>query len=802
MRLTRVFVRFYKSFNFDYERRARASAQRLGWEMLPEGWYPYVRLDLDPRITAVVGANESGKTHLLDAVECALGERVVARSDFCRHSQLYSVESGLVRVPDVGVEFEVESPEDSAALEGIGRAAPQGARLTLLRPGGTPAGLVGDDGDLVELADADLAAVVGVLPRPVRLSTSVAIPDSISISALYGAEPGRLHDRARRSRFLDLIDTLGPGPEDLAAGAPSLAELLEPTEAEPVGEHSAHELARKLLIDVAKIDPSVFRDLQKAITSGSEGEAKGIEARINQNLSRNLNLRRWWTQDEDFDLRIQARERELAFTIRDRTGTDYSFQERSRGLTHFLAYYVQLRSRQKRGTRPEILLMDEPDAYLSNAGQQDLLKVLENYAQPENQDRFDQVLYVTHSPYLINRNAAHRVRVLDKGGQEEGTRVVKDVARTHYEPLRSALGPHVAETVFIGGTNLIVEGVADQVLLAGISNALRRHAAAAPSCLLDLNEVTIIPAGSADSVPYIAYLARGRDAVKPACVALLDGDQAGRDAEKKLLRAEANRKRILDQRYIVRIDRWAAGLQGGEAHDDPARGDEARGQMSSATEIEDLIPTRVAVIAARAYVATLIGIDSSALENLKESDLKKVLESSGRGLWEELKALVAAKFDGVTIDKVGFARHVVTVVHDGMGQQPRPAGVPRLVERVSALLTHLNEKLSEAAAEEYERRRHSTMERKVHRFLDDHPDGATRSSVEEVLRGVEGALADITEHDVFRDEITKVRRDFSLKQDPNARIDHFGGLQERLRNLLLVGRLAHQDADAEETARS
>ena len=52
---------------------------------------------------------------------------------------------------------------------------------------------------------------------------------------------------------------------------------------------------------------------------------------------------------------------------------------------YFLSYHVQLLAHQPpEEEKSEILLMDEPDAYLSNQGQQDLLKILERFARPED----------------------------------------------------------------------------------------------------------------------------------------------------------------------------------------------------------------------------------------------------------------------------------------------------------------------------------------------------------------------------------------------------------------------------------
>ena len=164
-----------------------------------------------------------------------------------------------------------------------------------------------------------------------------------------------------------------------------------------------------------------------------------------------------------------------------------------------------------------------------------------------------QLIYVTHSPFLIDKNHAERIRVLEKGAGTEGTRVVRDASRNHYEPLRSAFGSFVGETTFIGNCNLVLEGLADQILLAGGAAFLRGRGRAEIE-ILDLNHLTLVPAGGASHVPYLVYLARGRDIEKPAVIVLLDSDKAGNDARKVLERnGGARGKRILETRNILQI---------------------------------------------------------------------------------------------------------------------------------------------------------------------------------------------------------------------------------------------------------
>ncbi len=104
MRLSKVFARFYKSFNFDRIRKARPGGGPRGdWEMFRGQWFPYVEVRIDQRLTTVVGANESGKSHLLSAIEKAVSGKGFLRRDLCRYSDFFGVTEEEACFPHLGV---------------------------------------------------------------------------------------------------------------------------------------------------------------------------------------------------------------------------------------------------------------------------------------------------------------------------------------------------------------------------------------------------------------------------------------------------------------------------------------------------------------------------------------------------------------------------------------------------------------------------------------------------------------------------------------------------------------------------
>lgn len=781
MRVRRVYVRYYRAFNYDYLRKHHPSAKPDPWDEHDGMFYPYVKVDLDEAITCVVGANESGKSQLLDAIEIALGAKSASPADFCRYSRFFTVGDTL-RVPHFGVTVEDLTESE---VETLGSAID---RTFEERPDRVHLFRENRDEIRVFVADEDEPHVVGSnaladvpLPATFRIDTSRPIPDSVPIDYLVKRADGPVSNvvgRLARWRLVDpIVKQLNPVREAIGKNdTQALTKLLSSAAADaPDGQPNTDEfdLAYQLLVTVGGVSPTVFPELETALRAENEGFANGLVASINRKLSESLNLSRWWSQDDQFDLQIAARDFDLVFTIKDRTASEYSFAERSSGLKYFLSYLVQYLARRAQGETDGLLLMDEPDAYLSSQGQQDLLKLLKDFAEdpaPLDAEGARQVVFVTHSPFLIDKNRADRIRVLDKGDEDEGTRVVRDVGRNHYEPLRSALGSYVGETAFIGNCNIVVEGIADQVYLAGVSSALARYDAA-PIERLDLNQVTLVPAGSASQIPYVTFLIRGRDADQPAVVVLLDGDKAGDDAARDLDSGPPRGKQLLDPKFVLRIDATSLEAISSDRPNGPR-------------EIEDLVPIAIAVRAVTSLA------DELGLGDEKRPDAKAVKSqlADDVGVFKASQLALEKVGSSIRLDKIAFARHVVKVL-DAAGDSAAKAGR----NNFRHLFLKLGELQREAVAERSRREVGARVDRTITAFLNDHVSFALRSDLRVLLERIEGLLDSTVESEEIRKSVRLMRSELNLDADLAKQVEDIQAVRAQLEAMKYAGVIASQD---------
>ena len=192
-----------------------------------------------------------------------------------------------------------------------------------------------------------------------------------------------------------------------------------------------------------------------------------------------------------------------------RHGVTTSFDERSAGFVWFFSFLVWFSQvRRKYGDRL-VLLLDEPGLSLHARAQTDLLRYIEERLAPDFQ-----VIYTTHSPFMIDPANLQRVRTVEDiflegrngdaapDGPEErdiGTKVEDGVGSRDKDtlfPLRASLGYEISQSLFVGEHTLLVASPSDMLYLAWF----RRKLGALGRTTLK-PEWVICPCGGIDKVP-------------------------------------------------------------------------------------------------------------------------------------------------------------------------------------------------------------------------------------------------------------------------------------------------------------
>jgi len=216
------------------------------------------------------------------------------------------------------------------------------------------------------------------------------------------------------------------------------------------------------------------------------------------------------------------------------------FDERSSGFRWFFSFLCAF-SRYRMQDKPVIILLDEPALGLHARAQRDFLKFIEEQLAPSCQ-----VIYSTHSPFMVPPEHLHRVRLVQDQGRRQGARVSADVLSTDRDtlfPLQGALGYDLAQNMLVGPHNLVVEGSSDLTYLQVLSS----HLASLGLESLD-PRWTIVPVGGADHVAtFVALLGSHVDAT-----VLLDSHPRGNQRIDDLVRQGIfERSRVLEVGSLV-----------------------------------------------------------------------------------------------------------------------------------------------------------------------------------------------------------------------------------------------------------
>ncbi len=300
------------------------------------------------------------------------------------------------------------------------------------------------------------------------------------------------------------------------------------------------------LVDLARLD------LQRLISpKNTQDLVNKLEGASNYLSSKVL---KYWSQNDHLHMEFDIRQgtagdpegmqegMNLWASVRDNIHMATTrLATRSRGFRwffSFLAFFSQYKKKQQ----PLILLLDEPGLFLHGSAQGDLLRYLEVELKPDHQ-----IIYTTHSPFMVDPSRFDRVRIVEDKSiesstplpkEEQGSKILTEVLHASdgsLFPLQHALGYEITQTLFVGPYCLIVEGVSDLLYLQIIISIMGE------SCKTTLDSRwTITPVGGIDKVPTFVALLGSQSDLKIAV--LLDIARSTKDKVEDLYKSKLLKK--------------------------------------------------------------------------------------------------------------------------------------------------------------------------------------------------------------------------------------------------------------------
>lgn len=300
------------------------------------------------------------------------------------------------------------------------------------------------------------------------------------------------------------------------------------------------------LIGLARLD---HREL---IATNNTAELKNKLEGASNHLTRRII--KYWSQNKHIQMRFDVRDAKPNDPVGMTSGVNVwgevydnvhyastPLGSRSRGFVwffSFLAWYEDIKRKKENVT----LLLDEPGLSLHGRAQADLLRYFEEELKSH------QVIYSTHSPFMLDPAKFERIRIVQDLGVDateelpkdlDGTKVVKelfDATPDSLFPLQGALGYDIQQTLFIGPNSLIVEGPADMLFINAISAELGREGRTSLS-----DKWVITPVGGSSKVPTFVSLLGSQKGLKLAT--LLDVQDADRQQIEGLYRDKLLKKK-------------------------------------------------------------------------------------------------------------------------------------------------------------------------------------------------------------------------------------------------------------------
>ncbi len=242
-------------------------------------------------------------------------------------------------------------------------------------------------------------------------------------------------------------------------------------------------------------------------------------------------LRRLWAQGVDLDLHFQLRHKgnsiELLANDPAVKTRHARMSKRSAGVTQFFRLSMVLHARRKKNpANSYIYLFDEPGVFLHPKGQRDLLAVFEQLAEDT------QIVYATHSLFMLNQNYPERHRLITK--DKDTSLVDSKPYRANWRFAVDALGAGLNSSVLFSPNILLVEGDSDPIYIYEFLRVLNHLSMVdADANLLGIMSYSDLPNLRFLLQTFKAENIRVDNKERLLCV-LFDGDSQGKEYQKSV----------------------------------------------------------------------------------------------------------------------------------------------------------------------------------------------------------------------------------------------------------------------------
>lgn len=285
------------------------------------------------------------------------------------------------------------------------------------------------------------------------------------------------------------------------------------------------EKTSKGMANLCKVAGLSTQKIKELAGSPETSTRQSYEGHYQRSVTGGIN--EYWTQ-EKYNVEFRIEKDTLSVAISD---SSYSPKippsDRSEGFQWYLSFYCAVIAEST--TDPTVLLLDNPGLELHSDGQRDIKRFLEEKMAST------QIIYVTHSPAMIDVNNLEQVRKAELKKGFEGTKISElNIAPDGFdllEPVRSAVGARLVNSLIVNNYNVLVEGAADKPILDG-----------AFTVFLQQKSDKILVNGS---VAERKFLPRFYQQIGLPFIVYLDADSSGRD-----LAADLKKSGISDEKIF------------------------------------------------------------------------------------------------------------------------------------------------------------------------------------------------------------------------------------------------------------